>query len=213
MKTVLLTGARGGIGSAIFRSLTDDGYEVVAIDRDNTDLSSYEDVKKLQQIFSAEGKMFDAIVCAHGFIDSKTEAEEQVPEMIRKNFEINTLSLFYISSLFLPSLVPGGAMIFISSTSGLQANGRFLAYSASKAAVNSLAQGLARNKPEYAFFSLCPGPTNTQMRERIAGDAAQMQSPEAVAKVALDLVNQNGEYKSGDIISVRDGVTAIVGRI
>jgi NAD(P)-dependent dehydrogenase (short-subunit alcohol dehydrogenase family) len=212
MKTVLLTGARGGIGSAISTSLIDDGYEVVAIDH-STDLSSYEEVKKLQQTFSAEEKTFDAVVCAHGFIDSKTEAEEQVPEMIQKNFEINAFSLFYISSLFLPLLVPGAAMIFISSTSGLQANGRFLAYSASKAAANSLTQGLARNKPEFKFYSLCPGPTNTQMRERIAGDAAQMQSPEVVAKAVLDLVNQNGEYKSGDIISVRDGIISVVAQI
>ncbi len=213
MKTVLLTGASGGIGSAISSALVADGYEVVPVTHKDADLSSYEDIKKLQEKFSSEGRTFDWVVCAHGFIDGVTEPEQQTPEMILKNFEVNTFSLFYISKLFLPLLTHGGGMVFISSTSGLQANGRFLAYSASKAAVNSLAQGLARNKPELSFFAICPGPTNTQMRERVAGDAAKMQSPDVVAKTALDLINQNGEYKSGDVISVRDGVTTIVTRI
>ncbi|MBY0472765.1 SDR family oxidoreductase [Patescibacteria group bacterium] len=213
MKTVLLTGAGGGIGSAIASSMTGDGYEVVTIDRNDADLSSYEDIQKLAEKFSAEGKTFDWVVCAHGFIDGVTEPEQQDPEMIVKNFEVNTFSLFYISKLFLPLLTEDGGMIFISSTSGIQANGRFLAYSASKAAVNSLAQGLARNKPEHQFFSLCPGPTNTSMRERIAGDATKMQSPDVIAKTVLDLINQNGDFKSGDIISVRDEQVAIVSKI
>lgn len=213
MKTILLTGADGGIGSAISATLKADGYEVVEVTRKDADISSFDEVEKLQEKFSSEGRVFDWVICAHGFIDGITEPEGQLPEMIQKNFEVNTFSLFYISKLFLPMLAQKGGMIFISSTSGLQANGRFLAYSASKAATNSLVQGLAKNKPEFSFYSVCPGPTNTDMRERIAGDAAKMQSPDVIARTALKLIEQEGGYKSGDIISVRDEKEEIVARI
>ncbi|HYF12704.1 MAG TPA: SDR family oxidoreductase [Candidatus Paceibacterota bacterium] len=208
---ILLTGASGGIGSAIRESLEKNGARVLGFDHTNADLSSYEGVKKIDE--KVDNERLDWLVCAHGFIDFETDFLKQTPENIKTTFDINTLSLFYLAQMALPRLNPGGGMIFISSTAGLAANGRYSAYSASKAAVNALAQALARNQPDFTFISVCPGPTNTPMRENLAHDAAKQQSPAAVAEVIKNIIEGQGDYKSGDIIVVKNGEVSKAGNI
>ncbi len=213
MKTILLTGADGGIGSAIKETLETAGNEVIPITRADADLSSYSDIEKLEQKISAEGTKIDWIVCAHGYIDTETDLEKQSVEAIETTFKINSLSLIYIAKYFLKDLNQGGGMIFLSSSAGVEANGRTAAYSASKAAVNNLAQGLARNRSEFSFISICPGPTNTQMRERLAHDSSTKQSPALIADIAHKIISEESAYKSGDIVSIKDGEEKLVSGI
>ena len=51
------------------------------------------------------------------------------------------------------------------------------------------------------------------MRERVAGDAAKMQSPVVVAEVVNRLVGDTTNYKSGDLILIKDGVVSVAGQI
>jgi len=213
MKTVLLTGARGGIGTAISTLLKQCGHNVIEVDRRDADLASFEDIAKLKERVLSETSNIEWVVCAHGFIDAETVLEKQTPENIAATFDINTLSIAYFAHEFLPHIPKGGGIIALSSSAGLQANGRFATYSASKAAVNSFVQGLARNRPDQKFFAICPGPTNTEMRERVAGDAAKMQSPKVVAEVVATLVENAAEYASGDLILIKDSVVSIAGRV
>ncbi len=210
MKTVLVTGASGGIGSAIVNALEKTGCRVIPISHKDADLSSFSAVEKLR---IAHQEAIGWLICTHGFVDDSLSIDEQTPENMQKTFEVNTLSLFYIAKVFMDQISAGGGMIFISSTAGINANGRLAAYSASKAAVNSLAQALARNKSDKKFFSVCPGPTNTAMRERIAHDAATKQSPDVVAALVQQLVGEQSEYLSGDIIRVQDEQVSIVSRL
>ncbi len=205
MKTILLTGAQGGIGTAIAQILKQNGNNVIGVDRAEADLSSYEDIQKLEKRIAGEGTVLDWSVFAHGFIDSETDLQKQRPENIDATFQLNIVSIVYCAQLFLKHLRKGGGMVFLSSTAALSPNGRYAAYSASKAAVNAFAQALARNRPEQVFYTVCPGPTNTPMREKIADDASQSQPPSAVASVVADLISGKTDYKSGDIIVVRDG--------
>jgi NAD(P)-dependent dehydrogenase (short-subunit alcohol dehydrogenase family) len=202
MKTILLTGATGGIGSTIKEILERAGDKVMAIAHSDADLTSYSSIESLEKKVS---KKIDWIICAHGFIINETELEKQSPEDILKTFEVNAVSMAYIAKALLPHLNPGGGMIFLSSTSALSPNGRYAAYSASKAAVNAFAQALARNKPEFTFIAVCPGPTNTSMRENLAHDAAKQQSPTVVAEVVQKIISGESTYQSGDIIVVKNG--------
>jgi len=210
MKTILLTGANGGIGSATAAALRAAGAEVIGIDRDDADLASYADVKKLAE---KDDTRFDWLVFAHGFISAETEFEKQRSEEIKMTFDINTLSCIYLTQLLLPSLREGGGIIFVSSAAGVEPNGRIATYSASKAAVNAFSKALSRNKPNLSFYSVCPDATNTAMREQIFHDASKHQSPMVVAEVIAQLVNGTGGYKSGDVILVKDGETSVASRI
>lgn len=201
---VLLTGVTGGIGSAIQRALENAGHTLVLADRHAYDLSSPETVKRL----ASEAPPVDVIVCAHGYIDDTSSFTEQSINALQTTFAVNTLSVAYLAKYF-----PNVDMIALSSTAALHPNGKYPAYSASKAALNTLMQNLARQRSEVRYIAICPGATNTKMREKIAHDAAQHQSPSVIAEVVLSAMQKKGEYRSGDILSVKDGKVEIVSRI
>ena len=208
MKTVLVTGAHGGIGEAIVETLTAAGHHVIGADRKDADVSRFVEVQKLEEKILQEVDSIDWLVCAHGYLDPVTILEEQTPESIAATFLINSVSIAYLAKVFLRHIPAGGGIIAISSTAGTHASGATPVYSASKAAVDSLMQALAHNRKDQLFYALCPGPTNTPLRERFAHDAAKQQSPEVVATAVLDLIDNKGTHADGDVIVVRDGITS-----
>ncbi len=206
MKNILVTGALGGIGLAIVKELKVQGHTVIAVGQDEADVTKTEDIERLS---ASNTEKIDWVICSHGYIDPETNLERQKPKNIEKTFDVNLLSLFYIAQIFLPRIKEG--MVFISSTAGLRANGKHVAYSASKAGVNSFAQGLARNRENLIFISLCPGPTDTAMRERIGAPGGQ--DPVLVAKLTGEIISSRETYKSGDVVSIRDGKIQIESRV
>lgn len=208
MAHILLTGARGGIGAATAQALKAAGHTVVALDRDHADMRDRSALEALAQ--RPDVQLVDWIVCAHGFISAETDLSKQTAEEIENTFSLNSTSLVHLASLFLERLPAGGGMVFISSTAALSPNGRYAAYSASKAAVNAFTQALARNNPDKKFYAVAPGPTDTAMREKIGGDRAAAQAPEVVAHLIARLI-AGSEFASGDIIAIRDGIISKAG--
>ena len=206
---ILLTGASGGIGQVIKITLETAGHEVVTPTHEEVDLINPKEVAVLAE----KTGNIDWLVCSQGFIDQETTLEHMTPENIENTFKVNILSVIYLAQQFLPHLSKDGGIITLSSSAGVNANGRFAPYSASKAAVNSFMQALARNRPEQKFFAVAPGPTNTRMRNRVASDATNQQSPEVVANVVKELLSTTGKYKSGDVLLVKNGETSVVSKI
>jgi 3-oxoacyl-[acyl-carrier protein] reductase len=233
MKTVLLTGAGGGIGRALLGALAADGaYRVIAVTRPapsselqarpedserlirkTADLSSFAEISSLEASIARSKIDLDWLVFAHGFIDRETLIEKQRPEDLLTTFQVNVLSVIHLCQLFLKHLRHGGGIICVSSTAGLEANGRYAAYSASKAAVNNFMQGLARNRPALTVFTVCAGPTRTAMLEKIGGNVVGSQDVSAVTDIILRLMARPADYKSGDIIVVRDRQVTLGGRL
>lgn len=222
MKTILLTGASGDIGSAFITKLIAEGYRVIGVTHSDAsaekvrtlygidtfvaDLGLHTDIVKLgTEIIEP----IDWLVTAHGYIDTELDFMQATSEHIETTFRVNTLSNIYLAQAFLPRLARG--IVLISSTAGISANGRTLAYSASKAGANSLAQGFARNKSEQTFIALCPGPTKGVMRDKIGAEGGQ--EPSLVADALSRIIGDGSEYMSGDIVSVKDGALKIESRI
>lgn len=200
---ILVTGASGGIGSAIVSLLKETGHLVIPVDHSDADLSSAEETRRLAERILQKHRPLQWVVYAHGYIDTETDILKQSEENIARTFAINTLSVISLTQVLLSHVEAG--IIYISSTAALSPNGKYAAYSASKAAVNAFAQALARGNQEIQSVVICPGPTATQMRQKVAGDAARHQPPEAVARVVCEVIGGSTTYKSGDIICVRDG--------
>ena len=125
MKHVLVTGAGGGMGMAITKRLTDEGYFVFAIDyRDfrvgeNTkkiicDVQSNESVKAAFETVRAECDTLEAIVHTAGIydLDSLVEMSE---ERFTRIFDINLFGLYRLNKEFLPLLKNGSKIIITSS--------------------------------------------------------------------------------------------------
>ena len=181
--------------------------------RETADLSSFAGITALEASIAKRNMDLDWLVFAHGFIDSETMIEKQRPEDILTTFQVNVLSVIHLCQLFLKHMRDGSGIICVSSTAGLEANGRYAAYSASKAAVNNFMQGLARNRPALTVFTVCAGPTRTAMLEKIGGDVAGAQDVRAVTDVILRLMARPADYKSGDLIVVRESQVTLGGRL
>jgi len=204
---VLITGASGGIGEAAARLLESRGFGVIKVDHDDADLSKYIDIERLVARIVQQHGSLDWVVYSHGYIDTETDFAQQKPENIETTVNVNTLSILHLTRLLLPHVRNG--IVFVSSSTAIYPNGRYAVYSASKAAVNAFTQALARNRPERSFIAVCPGRTNTAMRAKIAGDAAESQSPAIVAEVIANIVRGSSPYKNGDVVLVKDGVDSL----
>lgn len=206
-KHILITGTTGGIGFAIKEMLEKAGNYVTEVNHTEVDLSSYADVEKFEKKISDDGLRFDWLVLAHGFIDPETDFERQTYKNIDRTFAVNTLSNIYLTKLFLKHVRVGGGIIFISSTAGLYGNSIFPVYAASKGAINTFVKALTHGYKNHSFYSVCPGPTETAMWQKIRGTRNDAQSPLAVAKVIEDILH--GVYTRGDIIIVRNGEVSL----
>ena len=223
-KTVLLTGATGGIGSAIAKKLTSEGAHVVGTSPSPEEASVLEQelrstdatarvisVDFLDNNLSNELESslapfqeFDWIIHCAGYIDPQESFENLTN--LKKTFEVNLYPLFALFQIFSDRLTHDGGVISISSTASLTGNGKLPLYATSKGALNTLTQSIAhsfRDTNKRAVV-LCPGPTNTQMREELAHDAAQQQSPEVLADAVLRIIQNSDAYQNGDVWVVRD---------
>lgn len=130
---------------------------------------------------------FDWLICAHGIIDETNAI---------KTFMANTLS-----NIRLAQNIKAQNIIFISSTAGIKGNDGYPVYASSKGALNTYCKSISTKRNCWA---LCPGPTDTAGWQKLNITDMQPQSPTEVAKAVLCIMNN--EFKSGAIITVRDGV-------
>lgn len=137
----------------------------------------------------------DWLIFAHGIMD-ETNVEE--------TFGVNTILPISETEKYISQIKKG--VIYISSTAGIRGNDKFPVYSASKAALNSYAQTMARKHPHIGFYALCPGPTDTKFWRSLGLDG-KAQSPTEVANAVLRIMDD--EFKSGDIITVRNGEVSV----
>ena len=125
MKKVLVTGAGGGMGQAIMKKLTDEGYFVYAIDL--RDFDATENAKKILcdlrdeasvnaafESVSADCDSLFAIIHTAGIydLDSLVEMSEERFERI---FDINLFGLYRVNKTFLPLLKNGSRIVITSS--------------------------------------------------------------------------------------------------
>jgi 3-oxoacyl-[acyl-carrier protein] reductase len=178
----VVTGAGGGIGSAISRRLAEAGALVVLTYR-----RSGEETQAVADSLSGEGHMVvqapvndsaavqrlaEEVAGRYGKIHllvncagitrpvAHDDLEGLADELIDHIFQVNWRGAFAMIRAFRPLLEKdeGGTVINISSISGVTAVGSNVAYCASKAAMNSMTMSLARAlAPKIRVMSVSPG--------------------------------------------------------
>ena len=125
MKTVMVTGASGGMGAAICTRLLQSGYEVWGLDRREgsgsdglrflpCDVTQPDSVAAAFEAISAETDHLDAIIHTAGIYDlgSLLEMNE---ERFRRIFEVNLFGVYRVNRAFAPMLSSGGRIVIVSS--------------------------------------------------------------------------------------------------
>lgn len=225
-KTIVITGATSGIGRATALSLSRSGAMIIALGRKKIELKKIE-----KEINSAGGQsqifvfditkkvardiFFEKIRNEFGKIDwvinSAGYIGESRSEDVRLTLATNLEALIEITETAGLLLRSGGGIINISSTASLNPNGYYPVYSASKGGVNAYTLAKARGAEiELSYIVVCPGPTDTPMRQKIDSSSSLKQSPERVAEIIKKIIFSEGQYKNGDIVIIRDGKETIL---
>jgi NAD(P)-dependent dehydrogenase (short-subunit alcohol dehydrogenase family) len=223
-EVALVTGAAGGIGSAVRAALTRAGYEVVAIDREQANLC---DEAAVAAVFSGLERL-DLVVCAHGgsgrrFGDGPVDA--CTLEGWDATLAMNLTSVFLVCRSAIPLLrAGGGAIVTVASVLGLVGGDRDFAthaYATSKGGLIALTRSMAVT---YAADGIrcnvvAPGLIATPMSARAQGDPAirarlgELQPltgdfgrPEDVADAVVYLAG--APFVTGTVLTVDGGWTA-----
>lgn len=163
MKTVLLTGANGGLGKAIASLLLEKGYFVILNyhkKKDNLieliqsypkqiylvqgDISKTEDVLNIKKQCDMLGRKVDILI-NNAAIDHVSEINEKTEETMLRVFKTNTLGPFLMSKIFGDDINnQKGCIINISSDNTIDSYDYVtLEYDISKAGLNMLTKDLA----------------------------------------------------------------------
>ncbi len=245
-KVMIVTGGSRGIGAAIARLGAAAGYAVcVSYLRDQkaaadvvasiaangaaamavqADVSVEDDVMRLfEQVDSSLGPV-TALVNNAGILHKQARVEEMDSERINRVFAINVVGSFLCSREAVRRMSTrhggsGGAIVNVSSrASRLGSPNEYVDYAASKAALETLTIGLAREVATEAIRvnAVAPGIIYTDIHasggepgrvDRIK-DTIPMKrggTPEEVAKAVLWLLSDDASYTTGATIDVSGG--------
>jgi 3-oxoacyl-[acyl-carrier protein] reductase len=209
-RVAVVTGAGGGVGAATAQMLARQGHDLVLnVHR------RVEALKAVQETCTAagadvavvQGDLADDAVCReiaktaverYGRIDAVVHAagatrfvpindlEGVSAQDFHDLFGVNAVSAFQMARAAAPHMVPGAAIVFISTTSTLTGNGSSLPYVAAKAALNALTVGLARAlAPKARVNAVLPGMIEGRWITDRLGEAAYARSRNQVADASL----------------------------
>ena len=234
-KNVIITGGTTGIGLATAKAFISAGANVWITGRNAgnlqkaskeinspklttvvSDTSKITDISVLEQAFAESGNKLDVLFLNAGV--GTFEPIEKVTEAhFDSQFNTNVKGNFFTLQKFLPHLADGASVVFTSSTNATAANAGSSVYSATKGALNKIAQiaanELAGRKIRVNIIS--PGPISTpgldsvvpaEFQGVLAGATAlqRLGHPDEIAKTVLFLASDAASFISGTEI-VADG--------
>lgn len=238
-KVVAVTGGASGIGLAIAEAALGEGWRVAVADRDAAalerargrldparaaftalDVTDEDAVENWVAGVAASGRLTGAVAAAG--VAADLPALDTPVDLFRRILEVNVTGTFLLARSAARAMRDsggGGAVLLISSVSGLRgAKGR-AAYGASKAAVVNLAQVMALEGAAHGIRvnALCPGPVETPLVARVHTPETRAQwlrhlpmrryaAPEEITPMALFLLDgRKSGYLTGQAIAVDGG--------
>lgn len=223
----IVSGASGGLGAAIVRRLTADGFAVAGCDLargEGAALHDEIDVVDPQAVRAFVGRVEDelgpaaVVVTAAG--TQRTGPSEAVEQQDwRRVLDVNLTGTWNVVQAVLPAMLGRGSgrIVTISSEVGLAGLEHYAAYAASKGGVIALTKALARELAPRGICvnSIAPGPIEAGMliRGPAYNDAWLAEhvplgrwgrADEVAACVAL-LAGEDGGYFVGQVLSPNGG--------
>lgn len=227
-KNILIAGAASAIGTALLRSLTDQGAKVYAISRQRPD-SWPTDVEFLQADLSTAvdsltgflpQQLHGLVYCA-GSINLKPFGR-LTDEDFLKDYQINTLGAVRIARATLPLLKASGdaAIVFISSVAVKAGMPYHTSISSAKGALEGFALSLAAElanqqirvnvvAPSLTETPLAAGLLNTNDKKEASAKRHPMGrygQPGDISGAIEFLLSEKAEWMTGQVLSVDGGM-------
>lgn len=234
-KTVLITGAAGGVGSAVCRAVERAGGTPVGTDSRQTpalqhilDVTSEADWLRAVAAISEGGGDLDGLVNAAG-IASLGSIESADFEQWRTVLAVNLDGAFLGCKHAFPLLRRrGGAIVNVSSIYGHVGNANLLAYAASKGGLQQLTKSIALHgaslDPPVRCNSISPAFLEGAMVDNVVGKTAYPEiaqrilkkdiplgrfgTADEVAELCVYLLSDDAAFVTGADFSMDGGLTA-----
>lgn len=235
-KTLLLTGANGGIGREIAALFANAGANLVLADRDRGELASFAaglggaggkhvqvldaaDPASAQALVDAAGATFgtvDYVVPSAGIYLAEPFAR-MTDDQWRRTLSINLDGVFYLLGRVQGVLTDRSAIVNLTSLAGHRGAFTNAHYAASKGALTSLTRSLARELgPRTRVNAVAPGIIETPMTRELLqtrADSSIAQTPLArlghpaeVARVVAFLCSDAASFITGETVHVNGGI-------
>lgn len=215
-RKALITGGDSGIGRAVAIAFSREGADVAI----NYLPAEREDAESLKKLLEKEGRTvhllpgdlsdeefckrlvndvidalggLDTIILNAGMQQAVKDIEQLTSEQLRKTFEINVFSMFWVMKEAIPHLKPGSSVITTSSIQAGEPGDALLDYAATKAAIEAFTQALAKQVAHKGIRAnaVAPGPIWTALQ--VAGGQPQERIPEFGHNTPLGRAGQPAE--------------------
>lgn len=211
-KVALVTGAGSGIGEAIATLLHEEGVKVILAGRNKdklqnvanqlaqdsvkvvpTDVTKKEEVDELIKIAQQTFGGLDIVINSAGQMLSSKITDYQVDEW-DSMIDVNIKGTLYTAQAALPTMLEqsSGHLINIASISGFEVTKSSTIYSATKAAVHTITQGLEKElaKTGVKVTSISPGMVDTAITAAYNPTDRKKLEPQDIAEAVLYALTQ-----------------------
>jgi NADP-dependent 3-hydroxy acid dehydrogenase YdfG len=217
MPTALITGAGGGIGSAIATALAPTHtlllagrpsarLDAVAERLDATtwplDLADTDGIESATEIIDH----LDVLVHNAGVMLPGAAGESYIEEW-RATFEVNVFGAVALTLALLPALrAARGHVVFINSGAGQRVSAGMASYSASKFALRAFADSLRADEPALRVTTVYPGRVDTDMQQDLVAyeggeyDPGRFLRPDTVAEVVANAIRTPADAQLQEVV-------------
>lgn len=235
LKTALVTGASRGIGAAIAKQLTEEGYQVTGISRTpspelqqlgvsflSADLADTAAIPALAEQILAQMGQIDVLV--HNAACSAQNLFQCVPaEQVRRLYAVNLTAVVELTRALLPSMLSrhSGSIVAVSSMWGETGASCEVDYSVTKGAVLAFVRALAKEVGPSGIRvnAVSPGTILTDMTAPLGKETLdalaeetpleRLGTPEDVAQAVCFLASPRAAYITGQNLPVNGGFLCI----
>jgi len=240
-KSALVTGAARGIGLAAARRFLADGWRVALVDIDGETLACSVasldapervlaltcDVALADQVDASVAQVkarfgaLNALVNNAGTAVFKPALDTSLAEF-QRTMDVNLTGPFLMTKACVPLMGRGGAIVNITSISGLRASAMRVAYGTSKAALEHMTKQFALELSVRGIRvnAVAPGPVDTAMAKAVHTAAIRADYHDAIplgrygleeelAEAILFLCSERASYITGQTLAVDGGFDAI----